>query len=64
MILKEYKKRIQMILIKLEWKKEGNDISQNFLEEVTVVMLTITDSVLFKTLSNGIISVSTFLYLN
>jgi len=38
MILKEYKKKIQMILIKLGWKKEGNDISQSFLEEVTVVM--------------------------
>lgn len=64
MILKEYKVRIQMIPIKLGWKKEGNDISQSFLEEVTVVTLTINDSVLFKTLSNGIVSVSTFLYLN
>lgn len=64
MILKEYKVRIQMIPIKLGWKKERNDISQSFLEEVTVVTLTINDSVLFKTLSNGIVSVSTFLYLN
>lgn len=53
-----------MILIKLGWKIEGNDISQSFPEEVTVVMLTISDSVLFKMVSNGIISVSTFIYLN
>lgn len=61
MILKEYKKGS---LIKLGWKKGGNGISQSFVEKATALMLTISDSVLLKTMSNGTISVSAFLYLN